>query len=677
MSELKDNTPASQSGLASVLAELTKLLREHDRQLDSTFDRVLALGCRRLGLDTGVIAQITGTSYNVRSLCAMSGSPMRVGQTLALGQTFCEKTLEAGETFSVSHAAHTPLAGHPCYRAFAYESYVGTPISVDGKLWGTLSFASRDTLGRGFDPQDVDFVELLAAVLCSEMDRDLMNAKMNAALEEAEHARRETQLVLDRLPAMVWRKDKDNKILQVNDAAARAAGVTPEQMVGKSLTDFYPDHGKDILRDDAEVISSGLPKLGVVELITGENGVTHYVQTDKLPTRNTAGDIDGVVVVSTDITHLKRAEDELRSMNVRFSAFMRNSPAIEWAVDSDGQYIFINAAFEQMMKVKAEECVGRKPEEVLEPQTGKAFKSIAQQVEALTESGSESQTIHVDLPVNNRVVPLMVTRFTYSDAQGRMYVGGSAVDLTDVAAVQRELAQRNKDLKALLYVISHDLREPLRAIRNFSGLVVDREYETLGESSRDMLSRVIRGAERLDQLLSDVLTLSRAQRAEPATGLVSSGHIVKEVLRDLQDTIDNCSANVDVAQKLPKLKVDSFWLRQAIHNLVTNALKFKNPDETPQLTISAYDHQAATSGPNKQVGIERPMTGLIFEDKGPGVEDHQRERIFGLFQRGVGRDVPGTGAGLAIVAQVAERYHGRVWVEDAPEGGARFILAFY
>ena len=67
---------------------------------------------------------------------------------------------------------------------------------------------------------------------------------------------------------------------------------------------------------------------------------------------------------------------------------------------------------------------------------------------------------------------------------------------------------------------------------------------------------------------------------------------------------------------------------------------------------------------------------MVFEDRGPGVEEHQRERVFGLFQRGVSRDVPGTGAGLAIVAQVAERYGGRVWVEDREGGGARFILGF-
>lgn len=677
MRDFKATTAASHHALASVLAELTRILSDHGRDIDETFDRVLALGCRRLGLDIGVISRVKGTSYDVRSLCAMSGTALRVGQTLALGQTFCEKTLEAGETFSVSHAAHTPLAGHPCYRAFAYESYIGTPVYANGEVWGTLSFASCDTLGRGFDPQDRDFVELLAGVLCSEMDRDIMNAKMNAAIEEAEHARRETQAVLDRLPAMVWRRDLQGNILQVNEAAAKSVGKTPEGMVGLAIGEFYPDQVEAIEQDDRAVIDSGQPKLGIVESWQGAHGKTHYVQTDKMPTRNTSGEIDGVVVVSTDITHLKQAEDELRSMNVRFSAFMRNSPAIKWAVDEEGRYVFVNHTFEQLIGVTSQECVGRRPEEVLPTETGKAFHSVAQQADNMPDSDSESQTIHVDMPVRDRVIPLMVTRFTFADAQGAMYVGGSGIDLTDVADVQRELAQRNKDLKALLYVISHDLREPLRAIRNFSGLVVDREYDSLGESSRDMLNRVIRGAERLDQLLSDVLTLSRAQRAEPASGKVSSGKIVKEVLTDLQATIDRSSANVQVDGELPKLEVDAFWLRQAIHNLVTNALKFTKEGEVPELTIQPYCYDPANSEDKKRLGVERPMAGLLFEDKGPGVEDHQRERIFGLFQRGVGREVPGTGAGLAIVAQVAERYGGRVWVEDAPNGGSKFFLAFY
>lgn len=676
MSDFKVSSEGASSGLASVLAGLTRVLADQDRTTDAAIDTVLKLGCQRLRLDFGVVARIEGQVYKVRSLCAMSNTTLKVGQSLTLGQTYCENAIEAGKTFSVSHAAHTPLATQPCYQAFGYESYIGTPIRVQGEVWGVVSFASRTTLGRGFDPQDSDIVELLAALIGAELERDALTTQAAAAQEEARHARRETQAVLDRLPAMVWRKDLAGNILQANEAAAKRAGMSPDEMVGKHLSDLYPaDLVTLIERGDADLIDSGKPKLGVVESFVGKHGRPHFVQTDKMPTTNLAGEVDGIIIVSTDITHLKRAEDELRSMNVRFSAFMRNSPAIKWAVDSDGCYVFINPAFEQMMGVKAEQCVGRKPVDVLPAQAGRALDSVSRLVPSDNEAGG-AQTIHIELPIEGRVLPLMVTRFTYTDVKGETYIGGSAVDLSEVATVQRELAERNKDLKSLLYVISHDLREPLRAIRNFSSLVVEREYDGLQDSSKDMLNRVVRGAERLDQLLADVLTLSRAQRAEPATGKVPAAGILDEVLSDLQATIDQCAAKIEIEDGLPELEVDPFWLRQAVHNLITNALKFKQPDEPPQVTVRPFNDVPPTTDNAVRAHANRALIGLVIEDRGPGVEAHQRERIFGLFQRGVSRDVPGTGAGLAIVAEVAERYGGRVWVEDRDGGGARFILAF-
>eukprot|EP00752_Nemacystus_decipiens_P014006 g12442.t1 len=556
MRDVEVSSEGTASGPASILSGLARVLSDPKREPGETLDAILSLGCRQLGLELGTLARITGSSCEIHSMCAMSDTPLSVGQTLELSQTYCEKTLANGQTYAVNHAAQTPLADHPCYSAFAYESYIGTPVMVNGEVWGTLSFACREALARGFETQERESVELLAALLGNELER------------------------------VAFKKQ------------------------------------------------------------------------------------------SAEIEHLKRAEDELRSMNVRFSAFMRNSPAIKWAVDSDGCYVFINPAFEEMMGVKAEHCVGRKPEDVLPAKAGRVLESISHPETAGIMPG-EAQTIHVEVPILGRVLPLMVTRFLYTDVQGETYVGGSAVDLSDVTMVQRELAQRNKDLKALLYVISHDLREPLRAIRNFSGLVVEREYDGLQASSKDMLRRVVRGAERLDQLLSDVLTLSRAQRAEPATQAVACDSIVREVLSDLQPTIDQTKAAIEVEEGLPALTVDAFWLRQAVSNLLSNALKFKQADETPQVLIRAYEHKPAVKAESASDADERPMSGLIVEDRGPGVEEHQKERVFGLFQRGVSRDVPGTGAGLAIVAQVAERFGGRVWIEDREGGGARFVLAFY
>jgi len=195
------------------------------------------------------------------------------------------------------------------------------------------------------------------------------------------------------------------------------------------------------------------------------------------------------------------------------------------------------------------------------------------------------------------------------------------------------------------------------------GYEYDKYDDRLDDRGRDMLARVARGADRLDQLLADVLLLSRAQRADAVDTPTDTAEVVADVLHELQPVIDATGADVSVAEGLPAMSMDRFWLRQAVYNLVANALKFTHPGEPPVVEIAAY-----TAEPGEQA------VGLVVRDRGPGVEPGMREKVFGLFQRGVGREVPGTGAGLAIVAQVAERYGGRAWVRERTGGGAEVVL---
>jgi signal transduction histidine kinase len=103
-----------------------------------------------------------------------------------------------------------------------------------------------------------------------------------------------------------------------------------------------------------------------------------------------------------------------------------------------------------------------------------------------------------------------------------------------------------------------------------------------------------------------------------------------------------------------------------VYNLVANALKFTRPNEPPEIEIAPYHAN----------GTAPAEVGLVVRDRGSGVAPEHAERIFQLFQRAVGREVEGTGAGLAIVRQVAERHGGRAWVQPREGGGAEFILTF-
>jgi PAS domain S-box-containing protein len=238
-----------------------------------------------------------------------------------------------------------------------------------------------------------------------------------------------------------------------------------------------------------------------------------------------------------------------------------------------------------------------------------------------------------------------------------------AAEIRKVA--QEELELRNRDLTSLLYVISHDLKEPVRAIQSFSMLIGQQE-DALDERNRGFLKRVIDASSRMQALLDDVLLLSRAQRTVDASESVDLGELVKSVLQILSARIDETHASVTVQKPLPVVLGDRRWLIQALQNLVANALKFTLPDEAPNVEI-------ATANETELAGAE---AGIVVRDRGIGVDPEHAGRIFDLFQRAVGRNVEGTGAGLAIVRGIAERHGGGCRVIPREGGGSVFILTF-
>lgn len=229
-----------------------------------------------------------------------------------------------------------------------------------------------------------------------------------------------------------------------------------------------------------------------------------------------------------------------------------------------------------------------------------------------------------------------------------------------------ELEARNHDLQTLLYVTSHDLREPLRTIASFSSLLEKRYAGQLDDTGLDFLGRVIRAAHRMESLMNDVLALSRARRMEPPCETVSGRELVQGALRQLEETIRDTKAQVRVMDPLPELVVNKTWARQALYNLIANALKFHRPGEAPAIEIAAIERQDRTES----------EAGFVVRDRGIGVKPEHARRIFELFQRAVGREIPGTGAGLAIVQQVAQRHGGRAWAKPREGGGTEFFLTF-
>lgn len=228
------------------------------------------------------------------------------------------------------------------------------------------------------------------------------------------------------------------------------------------------------------------------------------------------------------------------------------------------------------------------------------------------------------------------------------------------------LSRANQDLETLLHVISHDLKEPLRAIENFTQLLWERQRERLDPKGQDFLQRVLRAGERMRRLLGDILQLSRVRKMDSPSEEVRGEAVVREALARLDGRIRETGASVKVGREFPRLLVEKTWATEAVYNLLSNALKFTQNGEAPEVEIAPYRPRE-----NEPSGV-----GIAVLDRGPGVPADQADKIFELFQRGVGREVEGTGAGLAIVREVAEKHGGRAWVRSREGGGSEFVITF-
>lgn len=231
---------------------------------------------------------------------------------------------------------------------------------------------------------------------------------------------------------------------------------------------------------------------------------------------------------------------------------------------------------------------------------------------------------------------------------------------------EERILEKSRDLEILLHVTSHDLREPLRAIQNFSEMVIANNQDRLDMDAKDLLKRVVEAAKRLRALLDDILNLSRARNIKIPEKSLEGKVIVNEVLERLQETIREKRARIKVAETYLSLFVDKTWAVQALYNLVANALKFTKGKEPPDIEIAPYEPQER----------EPHGAGFVVKDRGPGVRPDQAERMFELFQRGVEREVEGTGAGLAIVKEIARRHGGRAWIKSREGGGSEFVVTF-
>jgi signal transduction histidine kinase len=224
----------------------------------------------------------------------------------------------------------------------------------------------------------------------------------------------------------------------------------------------------------------------------------------------------------------------------------------------------------------------------------------------------------------------------------------------------KELQRSNEALQQFAYSASHDLQEPLRMVGAYTRLLERRYKDVFDQDGREYLHFVIDGADRMTQLINDLLAFSReggASKEEPEE--VDMSEVVATAVSNLKTAIEETGATID-APPLPRIHVRRAGLVQVLQNLLSNSIKYRS-EAPPSIQI----REAGTS--NEWI--------FCVADNGVGFEQSQAETVFGVFQRLHGRNYPGTGIGLAICRRIIERNGGRMWAESSPGEGSKFYFS--
>ncbi len=565
-------------------------------------------------------------------------------------------------------------------------SYNATALrDAQGRITGILGSARDMTrINKLINEQQATSEELEAnyeELQATSEELEATNEEMQATMEELETANAKRQTLMNSMRDILMTTDPAGVITEVNPATERISGYSREELIGQPFRQFFTEPDR-VQAGIEQVIREGEVADYELTVVTKDRRQVP-VSYNATVLRDHTGRITAVLGSARDMTRTTKLLSDLRATTVeaeRLSAYRQSLMDamlnILMATDPSGTIVLVNPAAERISGYSAEELQD-KPFANFFTDRKRAQAGIEQ---VLAEGGVSDYELTL-VAKDGRQVPVSYNATVMRDHEGRIIrVVGSAQDMTRVNKLMNELQTTNtkikraeeeasavnRDLETLLHVTSHDLREPLRAIENFSRMVNDQYADQLDERGQDFLRRVILGSERMSHLIDDITALSRAQRIEPPTEEVEGEAIVREALARLESKIKETEAQVQVAKDLPRLRADKTWATEAVYNLVANALKFTREGVAPEIEIAPY--QPAEDEPG---GV-----GIVVRDRGPGVAPEHADRIFELFQRAVGREVEGTGAGLAIVRQIARRHGGRAWVRPREGGGSEFIITF-
>jgi PAS domain S-box-containing protein len=496
-------------------------------------------------------------------------------------------------------------------------------------------------------------------------------------VQHLEAALRETESRLQDFLAVssewIWETDNALRFTNFWGRFEEATGFVPDALLGKTRQELILDHTDPAARQHLADLAARRPFRDFVYELVTPNGKRHLKISGK-PIYGADGSFRGYRGTGGDITTEVEARRRADQTHRRFMDAIESIPASLMLCDADDRIVVSNSITKSYLR--------EVPAHLLAP--GTPFRDL---IRAHAESGFVPEaTGQIDAWVEERLrqhrgAEGMITR-QYADGRWVQILerktsdGGTIairVDITELKQHEQALARQterlseyanelehsNIELEQFAYVASHDLQEPLRMVASYCQLLQRRYKGKLDANADEFIGFAVEGANRMQQLINDLLAYSRVGRRGQPFAAVNAADAVQAALSNLEAAIRESGATIEV-DEMPVAAADLTQLTQLFQNLIGNAIKFRG-DHPVRVRVTA--------------DRDGEMWRFVVEDNGIGIDPAYADRIFLIFQRLHERGkYSGTGIGLAICKKVVERHGGRIWVESAAGAGSRFYF---
>lgn len=519
----------------------------------------------------------------------------------------------------------------------------------------------------------------------------LERRRMEQSLQQSET---ELRLMTDTIPGMLAYVDAQQRYQFVNQRYADWFKTSRSDLIGKQVRDVLGEAAYSQVKGYIHRALQGESIRFEVELSLSRHQ-HRYVRSSYTPRFNSQR-IEGFYVLVEDITEHKQVEIELRRSQRQLAAAQRLARIGNWDYDLESGEIVGSDEFFRIhgfATPSSQFCYA----DYLQQVHPEDRDHLQQAIESAIESGISYQLELRILP-DHAIRHLELRGEAVRNQTGQVvHLFGTVQDITErkhtEEALQRltaRLERSNQELEQFAFIASHDLKEPLRTVHNFSGLL-RKQYEALLDARGvDYIERMQRAVKRMQQMIDDLLSLSRVTtRAQPFMS-VNLEQIIQQVLANLELCIRETHAQIETAS-LPTLDADPGQMYQLMQNLISNALKYGGESPhiriysrllTDEAWINPLDGDLPTPSkpdfPDTPAAIDPTQPTacqILVEDQGIGFEQKYAERIFRIFERLHHlHDHEGTGIGLAICRKIVERHRGTITAQSRPGQGSTFIV---